>query len=164
MHIGLCTMAGLIILPGGCNSNTRGTNDKPALASPSMEAKEAENIGAVRLFTYVIAKSDPAHPERIPTQVAITGELGLIKNCLILQVGDSRFNLMFAKGTAVFNQENQTLTVEGNIFPLGAKVSMGGAGMGVVESMPEGDPSQICGIKTNWVVTSGSFKPAVGVQ
>jgi hypothetical protein len=150
------------LLPSLCacsNGNNADGRLMPNQKNEMMAATESKI--AVRVFSYVEAKHDLAHPERIPTQVAITGNLAVANGCLVLESGNRQYNLLFATGSAGFNQERNTLSVEGQTYALGSKVSLGGSGMGVVESLPDGDPKQICAIDTNWVVIPGSMKTAV---
>lgn len=141
---------------------TGGTNGQagPTDVNQEQATNRATAEPEVRIFTFRQAKPVPNQPAPTFHQVAMTGRLLVERGCLVVDSGEKKFALVFREGTATFDAATKALTVEGRSFPIGSTISMGGSGGSAVESMPQGDPKESCGVAETWTVVPGSFQPA----
>lgn len=140
---------------------TGGTNGQAGPVDVNQEQANSRVTSEpeVRVFTFKQAKPVPNQPAPTFHQVAMAGRLLVESGCLVVDSGEKKFALVFREGTANYDPAIEALTVEGRSFPIGSSISMGGSGGSAVESMPQGDPKESCGVADTWTVVPGSFRP-----
>lgn len=121
------------------------------------DAREMDS-GKVRVFTFIQGVPVPNQPAPTFHMVALTGQLLVESNCLILDSGERKFALVFREKTVSYDALTSTLFLDGRRHPIGSSVTVGGSGGSAVQSLPQGDPKQKCGADDTWIVTPGSFK------
>lgn len=110
-----------------------------------------------KLITYRLVEEQPGSPMPTFHAASYQGTLTTQGQCVGLKSGDKFMPLAFVEGTAIWNDDHKTLTVDGKTFNLDDSIGVGGSSSGgpIVDSIVNAVPSS-CSDEGMWFVATKS--------